>query len=138
MVTGKNVRYAAITATAPQSWSPVGSLGLSQTTTMGAIDDDRNGLRRDHPRQEPSLQDPEVREQAAEDESEDGAKRETRGRLLRGEQRTVDRGSRSVSGPTPPGRAGSKSACTMLWMCGMVVSVTAKGHVQCSRIHSQR
>src|SRR5205823_1696537 len=36
IVTGKNVRYAAITATAPQSWKRVGSFGFSQTTTIGA------------------------------------------------------------------------------------------------------
>ena len=37
IATGKNVRYAAITATAPQPWSPAGSFGLTQTTTIGAI-----------------------------------------------------------------------------------------------------
>src|SRR5690348_14916415 len=36
IVTGKNVRYAAITATAPQSWKRPGSFGFSQTTTIGA------------------------------------------------------------------------------------------------------
>src|SRR4051795_9073526 len=37
IVTGKNVRYAEMTATAPQSCNPGGSFGLSQTTTIGAI-----------------------------------------------------------------------------------------------------
>src|SRR5438067_8819847 len=35
--TGKNVRYDAITATAPQPCSELGSFGLTQTTTIGAI-----------------------------------------------------------------------------------------------------
>src|SRR3954469_20999602 len=35
--TGKNVRYEAITATAPQPCSELGSFGLTQTTTIGAI-----------------------------------------------------------------------------------------------------
>src|SRR5579864_2677796 len=37
IVTGKNVRYVAITATAPQPCSGPGSFGLTQTTTIGAI-----------------------------------------------------------------------------------------------------
>jgi hypothetical protein len=37
MATGKNVRYAAIIATAPQSLSPSGIFGFTQTTTIGAI-----------------------------------------------------------------------------------------------------
>src|SRR5215217_3504098 len=37
IVTGKNVRYAAITATAPQPESDCGSFGLTHTTTMGAM-----------------------------------------------------------------------------------------------------
>src|SRR5438874_10423811 len=37
IVTGKNVRYAAITATAPQPCSGPGNFGLTQTTTIGAI-----------------------------------------------------------------------------------------------------
>ncbi len=37
ITTGKNVRYAAITATAPQPCMFAGSLGFTQTTTIGAI-----------------------------------------------------------------------------------------------------
>ena len=37
IATGKNVRYDAITATAPQPCSVAGSFGLTQTTTIGAI-----------------------------------------------------------------------------------------------------
>src|SRR5687768_12143731 len=37
IATGKNVRYAAITATAPQSSTGEGSFGFTQTTTIGAI-----------------------------------------------------------------------------------------------------
>ena len=37
MTTGKKVRYAAITATAPQPCRPEGSFGFTQTTTIGAI-----------------------------------------------------------------------------------------------------
>src|SRR3954466_16428781 len=36
IVTGKNVRYAAMTATEPQSWNGSGSFGFNQTTTIGA------------------------------------------------------------------------------------------------------
>ena len=37
IATGKNVRYAAITATAPQPCSEPGSFGFTQITTIGAI-----------------------------------------------------------------------------------------------------
>src|SRR5581483_6257458 len=37
IATGKNVRYVAITATAPQPCSGPGSFGLTQITTIGAI-----------------------------------------------------------------------------------------------------
>src|SRR6476620_5513720 len=37
IATGKNVRYAAMTATAPQPWNGPGSFGFTQTTTIGAI-----------------------------------------------------------------------------------------------------
>src|SRR3954451_14321110 len=37
IVTGKNVRYAAITATEPHPESECGSLGFTQTTTIGAM-----------------------------------------------------------------------------------------------------
>ena len=37
IATGKKVRYAAITATAPQPCSGPGSFGLTQITTIGAI-----------------------------------------------------------------------------------------------------
>src|SRR5581483_12075328 len=37
IATGKNVRYAAITATDPQPCSEPGSFGFTQTTTIGAI-----------------------------------------------------------------------------------------------------
>ncbi len=37
IATGKNVRYVAMTATAPHPCSDAGSFGLTQTTTIGAI-----------------------------------------------------------------------------------------------------
>src|SRR4051794_25594651 len=37
IATGKKVRSAAITATAPQRWSDDGSFGFTQTITIGAI-----------------------------------------------------------------------------------------------------
>src|SRR3954451_22090099 len=37
MATGKKVRYAAITATAPQPAKVPGRCGVTQTTTIGAI-----------------------------------------------------------------------------------------------------
>jgi hypothetical protein len=137
MVTGKNVRYAAMTATAPQSCNCVGSLGFSQTTTIGATtrigtvcDATTHGRK---PRRRtvkcasttPSVK-PRIAPSANPAAASFAVKRAAWNRIV------IRRG------PTPPGRACSKSAWKMLWMCGIAVSVTVKGQVQCARIQSAR
>ena len=95
IVTGKNVRYAAITATAPQPSTAPAASGPDDDHRRDREDRDR--LRRDDVRHEPALEQPRVDEHDGEDEAERGAEREADRGLLRRHERRLARAPRSAA-----------------------------------------
>ena len=76
-----------------------------------------------------------MHERDREHEPERGAEREADDRFLRREPRGVQQ---HVISSGPCELAGSPSAWKIVWMCGIVVSLTGNGHVHASRTQIQR
>jgi hypothetical protein len=137
IVTGKNVRYAAITATAPQSLRPSGSFGFAQITTIGATtrigtvcDATTQGRKPRWSSRKCASSTPSAKPSTAPSANPTAASLAVKAAAS---SRMVIR-----RGPTSPGRALAKRAWKMLCRCGIDVSSTRNGQVQASRIHSQR
>src|SRR6266545_533208 len=137
IVTGKNVRYAAITATAPQSWKRSGSFGFSQTTTIGATTRMGTVCEATTQGRKPRWR---MRKCASRTPSAKPSTAPSAKPTAASFAVNAAASSRIVisRGPTSPGRACSNSAAKILCRLGIDVSSTRKGHVQRSRIHSQR
>src|SRR5438034_6237551 len=135
ITTGKKVRYAAITATAPQPCRFDGSLGFTQTTTIGAIA--RIGIvwlatmygRK--PRcsvREWTRATPSVNPIAAPSAKPAAASFAVKSALCR---------STVISGGWLTW-AGWPNAFAIVQTCGIDVSVTANGHVQAADVQTHR